>query len=241
MPITGPSLNNPDPSNWTNITYQVKSGDCLWNLAMNVAMEEAKAKGQTLSGASLQTATANELALIEQANPQIVGSNGSGTYDLIYAGDNIAIPVQTPDTSVPAVTVNPGTAGFNAPSQPGVTDSGLWAESTQLTPGQDILSASGGQDLVMLPNGDLVLYALKTPYHRSENYADDIMVWQSGTVGQPVAYAVQNGGNIDLYASDGTVIKSIPGSSLSSELFQADTSAAPNDGLLIGLSARSDS
>jgi hypothetical protein len=116
-------------------------------------------------------------------------------------------------------------------------EKGLWEGHTNLKPGQDVLSADGKYDLVMLSNGDLVLYQLKTPYQHSENYADDTMVWQSGTVGQSIAYAAQDGGNIVLHASDGTVIK-IPESSLPSNLFQV-SEGPPNDGLLIGGSSGS--
>jgi hypothetical protein len=214
MTVSAASLNNPDPQNWTNITYQVKSGDCLWTLAQNVVLEEHKG----LSGADLEAATAKELALIEKANPQI------GNDDLIYPGDKIAVPVETPEASVPKAD-GTGKAGFSAPSQPKGTELGIWDGGTKLKPGQDILSADGKYDLVMLSNGDLVLYQLKTAHHRSDNYADDKVVWQSGTVGQPVAYAAQvtdGHGNtsIVLYASDGSVIKSIPVSSIPSNLLQ---------------------
>ncbi len=222
-------LNNPDPPANANATiYDVKSGDCLWDIAMAQVLKEHP----NLSGRDLLTATANELQLIEQANPQIVGPDGSGTYDLIFPNDKIAIPGgQSQPGSTPAATAQAGARGFNPPDLPIGTPPGVWSTS-KLKAGQDILSADGKYDLVIQEDGNLVLYKLKTPYQRSENYSEDEVVWSSGTNGQPVTEAGRDGGNIILYGADGNPVKTISESSLPQNYFRVVV-ATPG-GLQIG-------
>jgi hypothetical protein len=230
MTASAALFNNPDPKDSQDITtYTVNSGDSLWSIAMQIATEEAAANQQTLSGSALNTATANELALIEQNNPQIVGSGGSGTYNLIYKGDTISVPVQTPapGTSVPAQTTVQGAPGFVPPVSP----STLNADPTgRLGPGEDFLSANGKYDLVLLPNGNLVLYQLPTSgsaTRRGENYTGDTVLWQSSTVG--VTYAVQNGSNMDLYSANGTLIKSISDPTVYNDIYGPPLPLPPVD------------
>ena len=209
MTIEAASLNNPDPANLQYTTiYTVQNNDCLWKIAQHIVLAEAAAEGQKApTGRDLNIATAKELAVIEKANPQIVGSRGSGTYDLIYAGDKIAIPIQTPGsaTSFPApqTPLKPGAAGFDPPGPPGDPAAAQY-------PGQDILSSNGNYDLVLLDNGDLVLYELHQTGSRGDNYSGDKVVWQSGTIGKQVAYVSQSGGNLDIHYSDGTPTQSMP-------------------------------
>lgn len=218
MGLSIAGFNNPDPTSTQGTVYTVQDGDCLWNIAQAWVIAQAKAKGETPpTGHDLDVATANELQIIEDANPQIVGQNGSGTFDLIYAGDKIDIP--NGQSGGPGVTAQQGARGFNAPDTPSTTQPGVWAGSTTLQAGQDVLSADGQYDLVMQSDGNLVLYKLKRPWHKSDGYADDTPVWASNTAGKPATQAVQSGGNIILYAADGkTVIATISESSLPQNL-----------------------
>lgn len=227
-------VNNPNPTNTDGTIYVVKSGDCLWNIAMAQVLAEAKAQGKTLSDSELQAATAKELQIIEQDNQQILGPGGSGTYDLIYPGDEIVIPGGNTANSFAAAQLPPGAAGygFNPPKMPSGTPYGLWEGFTPLQAGQDIISSDGKYDLVMQQDGNLVLYQLKTPYQRSENYLQDTPAWASNTNGSGATQAVQDGGNIVLKTADGTVVKTIPESSLPSQ-FQI-VMGPPFGGLKIG-------
>jgi hypothetical protein len=233
--LSAVSLHNPDPANVRETpTYTVKSGDNLWDIAENIALAEAEAKGQTLSGANLNTATANELALIEGSNKQILGTDGSGTYDLIYPGDKIALPVQTPGTSFANVPKPEptGTTGFKPPTQlPGPVG------GTQMQPGQDVLSTNGKYDLVLGDNGDLVLYKLNTPYERPQNYAPGpngpTVVWQSNT-SQPVTSAVPGANGVEMYSADGNPLGSISDARLSALMDGGKLSSLTKGGSLTG-------
>jgi hypothetical protein len=145
-------VGNPNPVGYSSSNapnyHTVQEGDCLWNIAMAGVQREAP-----LQGDDLTNATANELQLIEQANPQIVQQGGSGTYDLIWAGDKIDIPnaPQTPGVApqtgaIPTVAVNGGQPGLVIPT------------GTVLHAGDSYTSPNGQYTLTMQKDGNLVLY-----------------------------------------------------------------------------------
>jgi hypothetical protein len=118
------AIGNPPPVNWSGSTHVVDSGDSLWKIAMEQAEAAAKANKQTLSGSGLTAATARELKVIEQDNPQILDQSkgGSGSYDLIYAGDKIAVRDDKIAGDQPAQTGKPGQTGqTSTPADPKLT------------------------------------------------------------------------------------------------------------------------
>jgi hypothetical protein len=211
MTVQG-ARSNPDPD-WSNTVYVVERGNTLLQIAGNVVQAEAEAKGDRLSGAAFARATAKELALIKDCNPQIDAA------DNIYPGDKIALPVQTPETPVPLKAAAKSAEGLNPPSAQGA--SGIFFGShVRLTRGHDVLSLDGEWDLVMLPNGELALYELYQRNQRTENYLYDELTWQSHTAGHHdlVAYATLDEQRIVLHGSDGHTIKSIPVSTVEDDL-----------------------
>ncbi|KVF80263.1 peptidase S53 [Burkholderia vietnamiensis] len=70
-------------------------------------------------------------------------------------------------------------------------------EGTTLSPRQAVYSASGNHELLMQDDGNLVLY----------NTTNGAAVWNTGTYGNPGAYAVfQTDGNFVVYSANGTAL-----------------------------------
>lgn len=156
-------MNNPDPVGFDAATngpsyYNVQKDDCLWNIALEEVQHQRKEAGlQQLKGRDLEQATAAEMRLIFEANPQIVGRGGSGTYDLIYPGDKINIPNSVHEPGVaPQAGAMPGYAGGpeGGPQSPAL----VIPSGTVLERGETYFSPDGRFRLVMQGDGNLVLY-----------------------------------------------------------------------------------
>ncbi|MGU7813833.1 protease pro-enzyme activation domain-containing protein [Burkholderia sp. AW49-1] len=81
-------------------------------------------------------------------------------------------------------------------STPAVYSGGI-NEGTTLKPRQAVYSASGTHELLMQDDGNLVLY----------NTTNGAAVWNTGTYGNPGAYAVfQTDGNFVVYSANGTAL-----------------------------------
>lgn len=212
---------NPDPKNLNETPYYTidESGQCLWDIAMNIAEAEAAQKGQTLTGNNLNIATENELGIIERANPQLLDKPQG--YDLVYIGDKIALPPQTPGTSFGAVSNNEPKTAFTPPTREPSGEPGTPYTSV-MQPGQDILSTNGQYDLVLGYDGQLVLYKLQTPYERPKNYApgqsdSPTVVWQSDP-NKLVASAVPTAYGVEMFSADGTQVGTLTSNTLSSKM-----------------------
>jgi hypothetical protein len=151
-------VGNPTPVGWNSTNnsnyYTVRPNDCLWNIAMAEVQREREAAGLApLKGAELRKQTANELQLIEDANPQIKDKGGSHPFDLIWAGDKIDIPnapqkpgVASQADSTTSVVTNGGVPGLEIPA------------GTKLVTGQAYTTPNGQYTLIMQVDGNLVVY-----------------------------------------------------------------------------------
>jgi hypothetical protein len=197
----GYNNNSKDPNHYNDPNYYtVKDGDCLWDIAMREVMRE----NPSLQGDDLTKATAQELQLIEQANPKI-GEKGGRGFDLIWAGDKIDIPnrPQIPGVAPQAgatrtVAVYGGQHGMEIPT------------GTVLKPGDSYTSPNGQYTLKMEnegPNkGSLVLY-------KNNPNGKPTLVFETGTyTGNPYKLGVgdhaviQADGNLVVYDSDGKAV-----------------------------------
>jgi hypothetical protein len=203
-------MGNPNPIGWSTTNdksyYTVTNNkdECLWNIAKAKVQQDQLAAGkQELTGKALERAIIEELKVIEKANPQIVNRGGSGTYDLIYVGDKIAIPNAAQVPGVPPVAgAIPGGVAVHG-NQPGT----VIPAGTVLHPGEFVLSPNGQFKLIMQTDGNLVIYKInpdksEVPYYstRTEKgnpygrgVGDHAVVQADGNL---VVYSNQPGGDI---------------------------------------------
>ncbi len=193
-------VGNPNPVGYNSSNdpnyYTVKDGDCLWDIAMREVLRE----NPSLHGDDLTKATAQELQLIEQANPKI-GEKGGRGFDLIWAGDKIDIPnaPQTPGVApqagaVPTVAVYGGQHGMEIPT------------GTVLHIGDSYTSPNGEYTLKMEKNGNLALYK----NNKNDPNGKPTLVFETGTytgnsykLGVGDHAVMEPNGNLVVYDSNG--------------------------------------
>src|SRR5262249_281298 len=132
---------------------KVTPGESLWRIAMDVVLKRNQIENLHPTSNQLNAQILQELRLIEQANPQIVQNGGSGTSDLIWAGDEIDVPNlgQIPGIAPQAGAIPSWAINGNVPGT--VLPAGL-----RLNIGDQYTSPNGKYSLVMRYDGDLVLY-----------------------------------------------------------------------------------
>jgi hypothetical protein len=190
-------VGNPNPVGYNSSNapnyWTVQPNDCLWN----IALAEVKKENPSLQGDDLTNATANELHLIEEANPQIVQQGGSGTYDLIWPGDKIdvpnapQIPGVAPQTgAIPAVAVNGGQPGLVIP-----TGTVLYAGDSYTTPNPKYT-------LTMQKDGNLVLYKNNPDGSRKAVFATGTYARNPYHLGTGDHAVMQADGNLVIYKAN---------------------------------------
>jgi glutamate racemase len=188
---------NPNPAGYNaganGANYvKVTPGESLWQIATNVVLNRNQIENIHPTPVQLNAQIGQEVQLIERANPQIVQNGGSGTYDLIWAGDEIDVPniAQIPGIAPQAGAV-PGWA-ING-NEPGT----VLPAGTRLNLGDHYTSPNGEYELVMQYHGDLVLY-------RNNPNGTQTRVFETGTYeGNPYSLGV---GDHAVIQSDGNLV-----------------------------------
>ncbi|MFJ6052662.1 hypothetical protein [Streptomyces sp. NPDC092307] len=107
-----------------------------------------------------------------------------------------ALAALVPATAIAAPATRPGMAECDEPYERRET---LLNVGQRLAPGEKMTNPTGATELVMQPDGNLVLYALGNP----GGYK--LPLWNSGTYGNPGAYAtMQQDGNFVIYKQGGS-------------------------------------
>lgn len=208
-------MGNPSPVGFDAKTnagsyYTVQPKDCLWNIALAEVKRQRQAAGlPPLAGKALEQATAAEMGLIFDANPQIVGRDGSGTYDLIFAGDKINIPNsphvagQAPQAGALPGFVKQGPQGQQVPAL-------VLPAGTVLQAGESQFSPDGQYKLIMQPDGNLVVYKIEngkeTPIFASGTYVNPNGTPNPYGLGVGHRAVMQTDGNLVVYDQAGKAL-----------------------------------
>jgi hypothetical protein len=186
---------NPNPAGYNTQAnganyVKVTPGESLWQIATDVVLKRNQIENLHPTPDRLNAQILQELQLIEKFNPQIVQNGGSGTYDLIWAGDEIDVPnlAQIPGIA-PQANAIPGWAiNGNVPGT--VLPAGL-----KLNIGDRYTSPNGKYELVMRFDGDLVLYL-------NNSNGTQTQIFDTGTYGVGAYAVIQSNGNLVVYAAN---------------------------------------
>ena len=186
------SPGNPNPLGYNALAnganyIEVTPGESLWQIAADVVLKRNQIENLHPASDELNAEIWQELQLIEQYNPQIVQNGGSGSYDLIWAGDKIDVPnlAQIPGiapqaNAIPGWAINGNVPGTVLPA------------GTRLTIGERYTSPNGEYTLVMQSDGDLVLY-------RNNSNGTQTRIFDTGTYGVGNHAVIQSDGNLVVY------------------------------------------